>query len=221
MNKIVWFVIIVISILLYMQVYNYYFTKEHFTNKDEEDEIEDTDLVCNKKICDNYVIKNFKNKSLEEIYLSLVQRYGYPSNIKDKINGFVEWNRVDFIKKLVLLDKKEDFLKTYFKLFIPKHLIKEVLSICPSIVYNKKLNEVCIIGESINRNIAVLYSILLFINNPTSMTLVDAKKNLNRNIIKTRKTWNHNIMYDEVQNLMKNHYNKYSDKFRRERYTLL
>lgn len=212
-NNVIMFLVLVIAIILYMKLIK---TQEGFT--DSLDDIESTDQICYTRHCKDKLVQNFKNKELINYYEILVDKYGYPSYMNDRPNGVVIWKKIGFIDKLILQDRLSNYLTTIVKLFIPKYLIKDVLTICVSISYNKDKHELSVKGESLNRNIAVLYSVMQFLGNPTEMNLVDTKNNLNKVIVKTRKDWNYQVIYNELKNLLKNHYIRHSTMFRQKKF---
>jgi hypothetical protein len=209
-KNMIMFLVLVVAVIIFMKFVK---TKEGF-----DDDIESTDLICTKKTCKDKMISNFDNKELLNYYELLVDKYGYPSYMNDKPSGHVIWKKIGFIDKLILQDKLTNYLTISVKLYVPKYLIKDVLSICVSLSYNKSKHELSVKGESINRNIAVLYSVMQFLNNPTEMNLVDTKNNLNKVIVKTRKDWNYQVIYNELKNLLKNHYIRHSNMFNKKKY---
>jgi hypothetical protein len=216
-------------ILLYMFYKN---NTEGFEDDRINSQIGLTHVYCDGKYCSKGAIYNFINKEPIERYQDLLYEFGEPTTLMDEPYGLARWSHPDIFEEIVLKDEKIkhktgtphfDFLYTTIKVHISKELLCDIMSssLGNSIFYDQQKQELTVRCNRMGANVATIYLIIKYLNNPLGITFIDIQKDYDSIVEKTKDTWNYNLIYDELKTLLNNHKIKYGNKIDNRQYNFM
>jgi hypothetical protein len=179
-----------------------------------------SNIYCGNGTCEKGAIYNFEHKLPARRYNDLVREFGEPTVLADEPNGFAIWKSPDYFQEVILRDESIkhahpkphcDFLYATIRVHIPDDLISQVMSITPTLSYDKLKQELTSRCSFMGANVVALHLALKVLDNAS--LLHNIKLDYPKMIMEVGNDWNYKIVYDQLKDEVRNNQMKYSLKF--------